>query len=382
MHALKAAQSLAPIIAARADDIEAARRLPADVAEQMAAAGLFRLIVPERYGGMQAPTADLVAAIECIAQADASAGWCMMIAATTALNAAYLPDTHASAIYGNPMGITGGVFAPLGTATLDGDMLTVNGRWAWASGSQNCDWLLGGCVIVENGEARKLPNGAPDHRMVFFPASDVELIDTWHVMGLKGTGSLDMAARDVRAPFDRSVSLITDKPRVEGALYAFPPFGMLALGVAGVALGNARAAMDALITLAGGKRPQGSKRTVADRSVAQAELAKAEAQLSSARAYLFDSIDAAWRVAERGDAIPVAMRATLRLAATHAVRTSADVVHAMYDLGGGSAVYLTHTLQRRLRDAQTMTQHVMVQAATYELTGRALFGLPVDETML
>jgi alkylation response protein AidB-like acyl-CoA dehydrogenase len=380
--AIAAAKDLAPAIAARADEIEAARRLPADLAHDMAAAGLFRMIVPQVYGGLQTPAAELVEAIETIARADASAGWCMMIAATTALNAAYLPAEEARAIYADPLGITGGVFAPLGKAVLEDGQLTVSGRWAWASGSQNCNWLLGGCVIIENGAMRTLPNGAPDHRMVFVPANDVELIDTWHVAGLKGTGSLDMAIHAVRAPYSRSVSLITDKPHVDGALYAFPAFGLLALGIAAVALGNARGALDALIELAAGKRQQGAKRTLAERGHTQMEVAKAEAELSAARAFLFDEIGAAWRLAQAGGAIPTAQRARLRLAATHAARTGAGVAYTAYDLAGGSAVYLSNAIQRRFRDAHVATQHIMVQSSTYELTGRVLLGLDVDASTL
>lgn len=382
MSALAAAQQLAPAIAARAEEIEAARRLPADLAQQMAAAGLFRMIVPHAYGGPQTPAAELIAAIETVARADASAGWCMMIAATTALNAAYLPADEARAIYADPMGITGGVFAPLGKATLENGQLTVKGRWAWASGSQNCAWLLGGCLIIENGAMRTLPNGAPDHRMVFVPADQVELIDTWHVAGLKGTGSLDMAIHDAVAPYSRSVSLITDKPRVEGALYAFPAFGLLALGIAAVALGNARGALDAVVELAGAKRAQGAKRTLAERGHTQMEVAKAEADLSAARAFLYDEVGVAWRLAEQGGEIPVAQRARLRLAATHAARASADVARAAYDLAGGSAVYLSNAIQRRFRDAHVATQHIMVQTSTYELTGRALLGLEMDASTL
>lgn len=382
MQAAAAAAELAPKVAQRADEIEAARRLPADLAREIAQAGLFRLIVPKAYGGPQVSVAELIAAIETMAAADASVGWCMMIASTTALNAAYLPEAYAREIYGDPLGITGGVFAPMGKAVVRGDRLTVDGRWAWASGSQNCDWLLGGCLIIEDGDIRKLPNGAPDHRMVFFRATDAELIDTWQVTGLKGTGSLDMLVDGVEAPYARSVSLISDKPQVEGALYTFPPFGLLALGIAGVALGNARAAVEQFKKLASSKRAQGAKRTIAERGHTQMELARMEALIGSARAFLFDEIDRAWRAAEAGDPLHVETRARLRLAATHATRTCADVTRMVYDLAGGSAVYLDNALQRRFRDGHVATQHVMVQAPTYELIGRALFGQAIDDSTL
>lgn len=369
-------------IAARADETEAARRLPADLAQDMAAAGLFRMLVPRSLGGLQLTPMETVERLETIGRADASAAWCTMIAVTTGLCAAYLPSHLAQVIFGDPNAITGGVFAPMGRAVRQGDHWRVSGRWAWASGSANCAWLLGGCVLMEDGKPRLAPDGKPDHRMMVMPASSVRLIDTWHAAGLKGTGSGDMAAEDVGVPLDMSVSLIHDRPVAEGALYAFPAFGLLALGIAGVASGNARAALSDLKALLTAKKPLGSARTAAERGTVQVELARAEASLSAARALLFETLHAAWAVAEaRGD-VPLAERARLRLAATHMVRTAADITRTAYDLGGGSALFLSSPLQRRFRDAHAMTQHMMVAPATYELVGRVLLDLPTDAQML
>jgi alkylation response protein AidB-like acyl-CoA dehydrogenase len=376
---IAAARALSPEIAARAPEFARARRLPEDLARHMARAGLFRMAVPRAIGGSEASPREIAETIETVAQADASAGWCVMIATTTALASAYLPDDVARAVFGAPEAITGGVFAPLGRAIADGDDYVVSGRWKWASGSQNCDWLVGGAMIYEGGVLRTLPNGQPDHRMMIFPADEVELIDTWHVAGLEGTGSLDMQVADVRVPRRRSVSLIADKPRHDGPLYAFPAFGLLAVGVAAVALGNARAAIEALIALAGAKRPQGARRTLAERGSTQAEVARAEALLRAARAFLHEAIDAAWTAAGRAGALTACDRALLRLAATHAARTSAEVARMMYDLGGGSSVFLDCPLQKRFRDAHVPTQHIMVAPPTFELAGRTLLGLINDD---
>jgi alkylation response protein AidB-like acyl-CoA dehydrogenase len=375
---LERASALAPMVAARSVEFEEARRLPADVAAQFAEAGFFRMLAPRQYGGAEVAPAEAAAVMERIARADASAGWCIMIGATTGMNGAYLPAHWAKEIYGEPLMITGGAFAPMGKAIVEGESYRVNGKWPWGSGTQNCGWILGGCLIVDNGAVRMLANGQPDHRMVYFKASDVIFHDTWHVAGLKGTGSLDYEVRDLIVPADRAVSLIVDKPRVDAPLYRFPPFALLAMGIAAVALGNARGAIDALDDLAGVKRPQGSKRTLAERATTQAERAKAEAMLASARAYFFDEMNAAFARAERGDGIGLETRAVLRLAATHAVRTSAEVCRMMYDLGGGSSVYLSSALQRRFRDAHVATQHMATAPATYELAGRVLLNLETD----
>ena len=382
MTPLEAARALGPTLATRSEEIEAARRLPADLAAAMAAAGLFRIAVPKSLGGHELPPADIVAVIEAVAMADASAGWCLMIAATTGLTSAYPPREFAEAMFADPNVITGGVFAPLGKAVAEGDNYRVTGRWQWASGSANCAWLVGGSLIYEDGELRKLPTGAPDHRMMIFPRADVELIDTWHSAGLKGTGSGDFAVKDVLVPKARSVSLIVDKPVETGPLYVFPAFGLLALGIAAVASGNARAALDLAKALVAGKKQPGSQKTAAERAMTQVSVAKAEASLRAARALLSDSIATAWAAAQSTGAIDTAMRADLRLAATHMTRTAVEVCREAYDLGGGASVFLYNPLQRRLRDAQTMTQHMMVAPPTWELTGRVLLGLPTDASTL
>jgi len=379
---LASAAALAPDIRARAEAIERGRRLPADLAAQLAAAGLFRMLVPRSLGGLELAPAPMLATLETVGAADASVGWCVMIGATTAVVAAYLPADVAREIYGAPGTITGGVFAPLGRAVVDGDQYRLSGRWQWASGSANCHWLMGGSVILDDGTPRCLPNGAPDARLLLFPAERATLIDTWHVSGLCGTGSGDMAVEGLRVPLAHAVSLMVDAPREAGALYRFPVFGLLALGIAAVMLGNAGAAVTDLVELAGGKQPQGSRKVLAERAVAQSELAQAAAALRAARALFYETVESAWAAACAGDPLDVATRAGLRLAATHATRTAADVARVMYDLGGGSAVFARSPLQRRFRDAHVGTQHLMVSPATWELTGRVLMGLPTDPTQL
>lgn len=378
INTIAAVTGLHEELASRAAEMDDARRLPADLAATLARAGLFRMVVPSQYGGLELSPREIVETIEAVSIANASAGWCVMIGATTALNAAYMDPVFAAEIYGDTAAITGGVFAPMGKATPDGDDFIVSGRWQWGSGSANCTWLCGGAVITEGDDIRRLENGAPDARMMVFPAGQAELHDTWHVAGLKGTGSGDISVESIRVPKGRSVSLVTDTPNVDGALYTFPAFGLLALGVASVALGNARGALRAIKSLAQSKRPQGSSKTLSEKQIVQVEVSKLEAALRSARAYLMDEIEQTWAVAQKTGAIPLERRADLRLACTHMVRTSAEVTRGTYDLGGGAALFLNNELQRRLRDAHAMTQHVATAPATYEQTGRILLGLKTE----
>ena len=382
MSPLDTARALAPKIAARVDDIEAARRLPPDVAASMADAGLFRVALPKSLGGHEAAPAIAAETIEAIANADASAAWCLMIGATTALNAAYLAPDVARAVFDDPNVVTGGVFAPLGRAIPDGDDYIVTGKWAWGSGTQNARWIVGGAMVMDGDKPKAGPDGAPYHKMMFFRAGDVTFHDTWHVMGLKGTGSLDFSVDGVRVPQARSVSLIHDTPRETGPLYKFPAFGLLAMGIGAVALGNAQGALDAFRDLAVSKKPAASKRTLADRAHTQMVFAEAYAAHAGARAFFYGAIDEAWREAQAGNAITLAQRARLRLASTHATRACAKICADLYDLAGGSAVYLSNALQRRFRDAHVMIQHMMVAPPTLEVTGRALLGLPTDDAML
>lgn len=368
-------------IADRAAAMEEARRLPADLAARMAAEGLFRIAMPRALGGAELQPAGIVGTIEAVAAADASAGWCVMIGATTNLSLAWLPAPVAAMVAANPDTITGGVFAPMGRAARTPDGWRATGRWSWASGSANCCWLFGGCLLTSDGKPVTLADGRPDTRMLLFPRDAVELIDTWQVAGLKGTGSGDMAVHDLLVPHDHTVAL-TAPPVAGGALYLFPVFGLLALGIAGVASGNARAALDLARQALAARRPLGSARSAAERATVQAEIATAEARLTAARALLFDTLHTAWDTATSVGEVPLETRARLRLAATHMVRTGADVTRTAYDLGGGAALFLENPLQRRFRDAHAMTQHVMVQPATLELAGRVLLGLPTDASML
>lgn len=368
---LEAALDLAPLAAELAEQTERERRLPKELVEQLRAAGLFRLAVPEALNGAEVAPGEVLESTEALARADMSAGWCVSIAATTCLLAAHLPHEGAAEAFGDPDTVAGGVWAPNGRAVPEGDGLRVSGRWGFCSGVGHCDWLLMGCRI-EGGEMR----------LVAFPVSEVEVQDTWHVSGLRGTGSHDIVADGVLVPARRTASLSQHRPVIDRPLYRFPLFGFFAASIAAPALGNARGAIDDLTGLAGAKTPQGARRRLAERSTTQAAVAQAKAALGAARCYLRSATAAAWEAAQGPDQVPTALRVDLRLAATHAARTAADVTRAVYDLGGGTAIYDASPLSRRFRDAHTATAHVQVGPASWELPGRLLLGLDADTATL
>ena len=381
-EAVEAAGAIAGLAADHADEGERARKLSRPVVDAMVEAGFFRLCVPRSVGGGEADAAVLIEVCEELARGDAAAGWCIAVMSTAGMVAAYIPEDEALEIYGSADAVVGGVFAPRGRAVPDGEGYRITGRWPFSSGVDHCDWLLGGCIVERDGKPELLEGGRPDVRLCLFPASEAEVIDTWTVSGLRATGSHDIALEDALVPAVRTASVISEKPVATGALYAFPVFGLLALTIAGVALGIGRAAIDDLIELAGGKTPTASTRKLAERATTQTQIAQAEAGLRAARAFLYEAVAEAWGAAVAIGAVSLDQRTALRLAATHATTASAAAVDSAYNLGGGTSIYETSPLQRRFRDVHAATQHMLVGSSTWELTGRLLLGLPTDVAQL
>lgn len=358
------------LASARAPETEALRRLPDDVAAALVDSGLLRAWVPARYGGAETGAIEVLDAIERLAVHDGATAWCGMIGATTSLTSAHLPPEWAQRIYGDPRAVTGGFAMPSGTGTRVDGGLRVNGRWCWGSGTHHCTWIAGG-ILVDGF-------GAP---FVFFERDQVELLDTWRVAGLKGTGSTDYAVTDAFVPEGRWVQIGRAAPLIDAPVYRLPFRGTLALGIAAVALGLAQRAQHELVEIAEGKTPAGSGRTLANRPVIQAEVAKAEAAWRSARA-LVREVVAETSDEPVGAPMPDETKRRLRLAATNATWASAQAVDRMYHAGGGSSIHEASPLQRVFRDVHVATQHAMVAERTYEPLGRMALGLPTDATML
>jgi indole-3-acetate monooxygenase len=362
-------------IARRADEFEAARRLPDDLARRMARAGMFRLLVAERYGGAEVHPQAFFDALADTARRDGAAGWCQMIGATTGLLCASLPEPWADTIYGaDPDVITTGVTAPLGRAEAVEGGYRVSGRWPFGSGCQISDWICGGCVILENGQPRPGAHGLPESVLMMFPAAEVTVHDTWRTSGLCGTGSHDIEVTDVFVPEGRW-SVLGGRARIDAPLYRFPMLGLLALGVSAVAVGIAERAIDEVVELATAKVPTGSRRTLAERPATQSDLARARSLLRAARAYTAQAIGEAWNQAQHEGRIALERKAELRLAATNNTWSAVEAVDLMYHLGGGSSVYQSSALQRCLRDVHVATQHFMVAKPTYEVVGKVMLGI-------
>jgi alkylation response protein AidB-like acyl-CoA dehydrogenase len=360
----------------RAREIENTRYLPSDISRAFAEAGLYRLAIPREYGGYEADPMTFLRVVETLATADASAAWCVFIHVTSTLSVVGLPPAAASEIVGHPLATVCGVYAPRGFARVEGDGYCVDGCWSWGSGIRNAQWVAAGCVLTQDGRPIMGPGAVPTRVSVFVPVDRVRILDTWHVSGLCGTGSNDFEIVDCRVPRSHVAGPIAPA-FAQRPLYRFPLFGLLSSPIAAVCLGLARAAMGELRTLALNKTPDGSTRSLANRPTTQIEVAKAEASVRAARGYLYESVEAAYR-GPVGSEPTVEDRLHVRLATTHAVKTCAEAVDAMYRLAGGSALYSAAPIQRLFRDVHAATQHMMVGSATLELTGRLLLGLETN----
>ena len=225
------------------------------------------------------------------------------------------------------------------------------------------------------------PPPAPEAWLVFFPEANGELIDNWDVGGLRGTGSHDYAVSGLFVPLTRAIPFDA-APRAPGSLYRLPRQALLDNTMAALPLGIARTAIDTLVEIAaGGKRPAGAGAPLAERRTIQADVARAEALYLSGRALLYDSVARSWEAAQDGRELSVREIAVLRLARTHAVQAAVHAIDLMYTDAGGAAIYTRNPLERCFRDIHTVTQHVSMNPANYEVSGRVLLGLAPDRAL-
>ncbi len=374
------AVGLTPTISARSTEIEERGTLPPDLVDLIRPTGAFRQWVPAELDGPAVPAWESLRVIEQYGYADGAVGWCVAIATTSSLMAGFLPAEWGKLIYGDPGSITGGFAMPKGRARpIPGGGLEVTGRWQWGSGTSHCTWIGGGCLLVD-GEGKPTARSSDGLRapFVFFDRDDVEIIHTWEVSGLSGTGSNDYAVHKAYVPEGRWVEIGATEATYPNPLTGFSFYGLLALAVAATTVGIARRSIDELVALARDKRPQGSSRSLRERAATQHDVAAAEARLRAAWSLMESTVERSWQRAESGADPSGEERRDLRMAATHATQTAADVAETMYKAGGGAAVYRSSPLQRCLRDTLVATQHAMVAPRTLEVVGRHRLGLETD----
>ena len=379
---LEAARKLVPMIRAAADEIDASRELPRPLFEALADAGMFHLALPRAIGGAELDLPTYVQVIEELGKADASTGWIVNQGAIFATYAARMPFDVARTIWiDTPRSVVANTPAPSAEAVVVPGGYRVTGRQGFSTGCRHAAWIAPHAQIIENGQVR-LENGQPETRYMFVPAAEVELLDTWNVRGMRGTGTHHFAVHDVFVPAERTVLSSTAPLREPGPLYKIPRTLCFASGDAAVALGMARTCLETFVELAGSKTPRAMQALLREQSMIQVQVGQAEAALRSGRAFLMETVRELWTAATTNGSLTLDQRATLRLATTHGIRLAAQVIDIVYNAAGVTAAYDDHPLQRHFQDIHVITQHLQGRLAHYELVGRHVLGLPIDEARL
>jgi indole-3-acetate monooxygenase len=371
-------RALAPEITARAAEIEAGRRIPLDLVEELRSIGIFRALAPRSHGGLELDMPAAIAIVEELCRIDGSIGWITMIGMGSASFAPLVPREIYEQIYAKgPDVIFAGSVQPGGTAEAVDGGWRVSGRWAFASGCQHADWIFGLCVMSEGGKPLPGPSGdggPPTTRCFVVPAREWQIEDTWYVAGLKGTGSHHISLMDKVIPAANFFDLANGKSCVPGPLYqAVQQFIPLLHGSA--ATGVAQGALDELVQLANtGRQQQRTTAPMRDLETFQYELGRIEADLRAVRAFAAAQVESHWRHALAGTLKDDALLAQGAQTATWITAACVRIADECFRLGGGSALYEASPLQRRMRDLHAAAQHAAVHQRNYGNAGKLLLG--------
>ena len=365
-------RQLAPSIHDRAAEIEAGRRVPADLLDELRAAGCFRVVRPVTHGGLEAQLSDVMRLLETLARADASVAWTVMIGAGSWVDLAHLPRETFDALYAtNPDAITAGVFNPSGSITPVAGGYEVSGRWSFASGCEHADVLFGNAV-------EGFVDGVPQLRGAVFSPGDVAIEDTWSVSGMCGTGSHHFHVDGVFVPAERTYEPLGGEPCVDSVIVRLPPPAVFSLVMASVALGIAQGALDDITLLASDKMPLLSPVALSASPLFQFDLATADTDVRAARSLVYEEATRLWATAAAGDSPSMEARARGRASAVWAVDRATSVVTTAYRAGGGTSLYSSCPLQRRLRDIHALGQHFIMRRDTVVTAGAILAGQAVE----
>ena len=369
---LERVAEIEPIIREHGPVAEAERRLPDPVVDAMRDAGLYQMWMPSSVGGMEVDPITACRVFEEVSRIDSAAGWNLQIAVLSSLFVALVHDEGVAQIFGNPDVIVRGVaYPPFRAHPVDGGY-RVTGRMPFVSGCHHADWLVSPAHVMANGEPRVDGSGQPETIVAWYPAKDVEIINNWNTLGMRGTGSHDVAVNDKFVPEHLTGPL---RPLenlgmpFDGPLYrhtVWPETG----AVASVPIGIARAAIDELLDLAGAKTPALMRSTLRDRPVVQSQVAQAEAKLGAARAYLYEVFREIWDDAVEGHTISIDQKMRVQLASTHAAFASAEAVDLVHSAAGTSGIRDERQFERHFRDVHVITQHAFVSASRFESVGK------------
>jgi alkylation response protein AidB-like acyl-CoA dehydrogenase len=376
-----AVQRIAPVIQQHADEAEAQRRLSRPVVDAMLQAGLYSMARPKAFGGLELDPLTMFRVIEEVSRHDSAAGWNVQLAAATNCNMAWLPDEGAAEILNShPQTIIAGSFTPGPRARPVEGGYRLSGQWPFVSGAHEAHWFGFLPQLTDGDQPLRDAQGNPVQRLMFLPADQATILDTWQTLGMRGTGSHDVTVADLFIPERRTALLVPlEKPGTayQGPLYRLTIWVPIGL-IAPVALGIARAALDDLLALTRTKTPSYTSSTLAQRQVVQRQVAEAEAMLGAGRAYLYATFQESWEAALQGAEITLDRKLHMQLATTHAIVCAAKVIELVHTVAGTSAIRNEYPFQRYFRDVHTITQHAFASANRYESVGAQMLGIESD----
>ncbi len=354
-------------IRARRSEFVATQKIPQDIIDRFKRLGVFRAMVSKRFGGEERTPAEFCRLVETISEADGSAGWVASFGSAACYLAA-LPDETLRKVYarGPDVVFAGGLF-PLQPAKRTTDGFLVNGVWKFGSGSPGAE-LIGVGISVEGDSTGGLP------RVAVMPANKVTIRPNWDVIGLQGTGSHDLVVENVVV--QEEWTLIRGGPAtLDAPIYRYPSMAFAAQVLAIVAIGVARSALDDVIAMASVRPSITGAPLMAERGYVQLEIARAEAMLRSARAFFYEATEELWSEVLNGAPNPKTVT-LMRLAATNAARSGAEVARIACGLAGTASIYTAHSLAQAMCDSLVVAQHAFLSEGTLQSAGRILLGLP------
>jgi alkylation response protein AidB-like acyl-CoA dehydrogenase len=377
-----AARNILPVICDHNAETERGRRLSRATLHALTDTGLLRMCTPRSLGGLEVDPLTCARVVEEVAGADSAAGWTLVNPLNYAFFCARLPDAGAEEIYRHgPNAVIAGPFHPPIQAIPVAGGYCLTGRAPFASNCHDATWIARVAMLIDGETPRLNASGAPELLLAIVPVEACDIIDTWYVMGMRGTGSDDIALTDVFVPQARTFPLepeFTPGSHYRGPLYQFSAMGNLASTFPLVMLAMARQALNEVYTLAQGKTPFASTRLLRERATAQVKLAQAEATLRAARALLYDTLSEMWEQTLAGEPPSLVQRADLLLAVAHATSSAATAVELAYNVAGTSGIYTRNPLERHFRDVQVLKQHGFASEHRYKTVSQVYFGLPPE----
>ena len=380
---VRAAAALQPALRRYREEIEREQRLPPALVEELRDAGFYRLVIPRALGGLEVDPLTYLRVVELLAEGCGSVGWNLANNSIGQLVTLGLPDDGVDEVHGRGPATIAGTAVPGGgeAVPVEGGY-RVSGRWQFGSGCQESTWMLGSFQILDGGQPRRRPDGGSLYWRGVFPRAEAQIIaGSWDVAGLRGTGSFDWTVEDVYLPERRTmpqvgIPLENQWARWPGIAYALPVQAWVGPHHSAVITGIARAGIDALIALAGGKTPRGrTGALLCENPQVQDAVGRADAILNAGRAYRTAMITELWNIVASGRGTTLEQRARCRLASTYAADSAREAMDLVYRHGGSTSFKRESRLAECWRDLHVVGQTVTIAPEWYPIGGRVYLGI-------